>query len=145
MGRRRSRAAPQISGPQRHPKDLWTPKLRRARAQAFVGAQVPWNLDGFGAQKCHKDSWASNTCAPDPRCSWTLRRPKDSWSARLRVPRTQGFIDSELRGPRAVLDFQRIPRIDDRSGCVGFGRLWTAPRMLRDPKALQGLMDAELS
>ena len=63
----------------------------------------------------------------------------------FRAPRTQGFVDTELRGPRTVLDFQCTPRLDDGSGCVGFGRLWAAPRMLGEPKTPQGLMDVELS
>ena len=54
-------------------------------------------------------------------------------------------MDTELRGPRTVLDFQHTRMIDDRSCCVCFGRWWAAPRMLGDPKAPQGLMDAELS
>ena len=73
VGCRRLRAAPQISGTQRRPKDLWTPKFRRARAQAFVDARTSCDLGGCGPRKCHKDSWAPDTCAPDPRCSWTIR------------------------------------------------------------------------
>ena len=46
VGRRRLWATPQISETQRGDKELWAPKLRSARAQAFVDVKASWDLDG---------------------------------------------------------------------------------------------------
>ena len=99
------------------PKRSWTPNV----PQGFVDVEAPWASHAFGQ---------------DPGCSRTQSSPKILYPEAYWAPDASicGYLS--VRGPRTVVNSERIPTIRGCRIFVGSRRSWT-------PKMPQGFVDAE--